>query len=102
MTKLTSIDSHDVSFEPLKNEKIKGLSFEGNKKIVYLPVKLYANFPNLYALDGSECAIKLISNQNFRGLNFLKQLWLRGNEIEILTSDTFESLKSLEQLSLGK
>lgn len=102
MTKTTSINSHEFSFESLKHENVTGLSFEGNKKIVYLPIKLYENFPNLFGIDASNCAIKKIANDNFRGLKFLKQLWLRGNAIEIISSDTFENLQQLEYLSLGE
>lgn len=102
MTKTTCINAYDTYFESLKNKNLTGLSFEGNKKILYLPVKLYESFRNLFGLDASDCSIKQISIENFRGLILLKQLWLRGNEIEIVASNTFESLKNLEHLSLGK
>jgi Leucine-rich repeat (LRR) protein len=101
MRNLTSIKSHDFFFESLKNLKITGLSFEGNKKIIFLPVNLYENFPNLFGIDASDCAVRQISNKNFQRLNRLKMIWLRGNEIEIISSSTFEDLKELEYLSLG-
>lgn len=99
---MIAIKEDNFSFGKLKNENVTGLTFEGNKKIVYLPVKLYENLSNLLGIDASNCAIRQISNENFRRLNFLRQIWLRGNEIEIIASDTFENLEALEHLSLGE
>lgn len=102
MKKSIAISKSDFFFNSTKDSKVTGFCFENNKRISYLPINLHENFPNLFGLDGRDCAIKQISNENFRGLKFLKQLWLSRNQIEIIASNTFEENKHLEYVSLGE
>lgn len=46
--------------------------------------------------------IGALTQENFKNLRSLKRLNLSINEIEIVATNTFEDLTSLEELSLGK
>lgn len=102
MRKTITIEKSDFFFSQPKDNKVTGFCLENNKKINYLPINLHENFPNLFGLDARDCAIKQIKNENFRGLKFLKILWLSRNQIDIIAKNTFEDLKHLEYVSLGK
>lgn len=102
MRKNITINKSDFCFNITRDNKVTGLTFENNKNINYLPINLHENFPNLFGLDGRDCSIRQITNDNFRGLKFLKQIWLSKNNIEIIASNTFEENKHLEYVSLGK
>lgn len=84
------------------DDSVQGLRFTGNEKILFLPVQVGANFPNLLAYAARGCSIKIITKTNFEGLSKLRSLFLWYNEIEKISSDTFKDLKDLELLWLGK
>jgi hypothetical protein len=84
------------------NENVTGLSIQYNKKVEYLPEKVHLSFPKLRGFSADGCAIRKISKINFKKLNYLRALWLRMNEIEVVPSNSFEDLISLEYLVLGK
>jgi hypothetical protein len=102
MKKETSIDEPGVEITNDRKETISGLNFFGNKNIFYLPENVTASFPNLIAYGASMCNVKTIAKKNFKGLNKLRWLGLHGNQIKKIPSDTYEDLKELEFLKLGK
>lgn len=84
------------------DDSILGLTFLGNKNIRYLPINVAGSFPNLIAYGASDTSISEIWKDNFKNLRQLRALSLFKNQIEIIFSDTFEDLKNLEFLWLGK
>jgi hypothetical protein len=101
LERTTSIDSTGVSISDPK-ESILGLYFFDNKKIHYLPENLQEHFSNLSGIQASKCAIKQISNVNFKGLTKLTFVELGDNKIEKIASNTFEDSLLLEKLYLCK
>lgn len=102
MTATTLIDSSDYTISSDRNESIAALDFYGNKNILYLPINVDENFPELIAYDANFCAVKEISKKNFKGLSKLTHLHLTNNQIETISGDVFEDLIELEYLKLGK
>jgi Leucine rich repeat len=88
------ISTHDSLVETLK--------FIGNRNISYLPVNVDKSFPNLIFFGASHCSVLEVSANNFKGLNKLNDLWLDHNQIETIANGTFEGLKDLKHLFLGK
>jgi Leucine-rich repeat (LRR) protein len=78
------------------------LSFYGNLKISYLPLNVGDVYPNMRSYPVNYCSVKSIRKENFKGLNKLTHLGLNRNQIERIMSNTFDGLKSLERLELGK
>lgn len=101
MDQTTSIDAADVTIST-RNNSIKALVLQDNKKIFFLPVRVGEKFPNLQGYTAYGCSIKVISRENFETLGNLEYLELGGNQIETISSDTFSSLKNLENLMLCK
>lgn len=97
----TAIDSDGFTFSSV-HEELLGLWLGVNEKTVFLPIKVNENFPNLIAYAATECSIKTIERKNFEKLNKLKVVRLEINQIEKISSDTFEDLLSLEYLYLCK
>lgn len=102
MTNATTIDSHGFTISSAKDETITALRFDGNKKVLFLPVGVYEQFPNLAFLRADHCSIRTISKENFKNLKKLKELQLYYNQIETIGTDVFEDLTSLELLYLGE
>jgi Leucine rich repeat len=102
MDKLTSIDSKEMTIAIDRDETIEGLSFWCNLKIKFLPIQVNEKFPNLLAYQASFCSVKEISKDHFKGLTKLKLLHLEGNQIEKVSTDTFEDLVALEGLDLSR
>lgn len=73
-----------------------------NKHLFFLPENISTTYPNLNALSAELCSIKEISKLNFHGLKELKSLWITGNPLQRIASNTFEDLESLERLYLCK
>lgn len=101
MREFTVISAPNCSLAE-RNELVEGLNFDGNKKISYLPLHVSANFPNLLVLTADSCFVIAITGDNLKNLNKLEELWLYGNLIERIDSDTFKDLTSLEWLNLGE
>lgn len=89
-----TISTHDKS--------IGALVFYSNTNIFYLPVGVDQSFPNLLGYEAEHCAIKIISRQNFKRLKKLKFLFLAHNQIEKISSNTFNDLKYLTRLDLSE
>lgn len=96
------IDSKSFIISSVRDEQIRALRFISNKQISYLPVNVHEKFPVLISFSAVACNIKSIFQRNFQNLNTLRELWLNGNQIKTIASDTFGSLTSLEYLDLGK
>lgn len=102
MTNEVSILSKDVEIRGKKDLKMRIINFYENGNIVFLPIKVHEIFPNLETYSAGCCSIKEISYENFMGLSELSALLLQNNTIEVISSGTFNDLKSLEVLELGK
>lgn len=102
MTYKTVINDTNFVFADLRDEEIEGVTFEGNKKIEYLPNKMYLQFPNVLIYKASRCSIKQISRENFENLNRLKYIELAFNEIQKISATTFEALASLVRVDLSE
>lgn len=100
MTLLTKIDSIETSIIP--DAEVGGLIFGGNRNISFLPVELAISFPELKVFESWGCSIKTIVKAHFKDLRFLVYLYLQRNQIDTISSDTFEDLSSLELLNLRK
>lgn len=81
---------------------VTGFHMYENKKIQYLPDNVAGKFPSLKVWVEADCSIKSISKANFKNLSQLRLLALHSNEIETISSATFEDLVALETLWLGK
>lgn len=102
MMETTSIDETKVTISSKRNVSVEGLTFSFNRKIFFLPENVNNNFPNLKIYFAENCSIKAISKENFEGLNKLKILRLLFNQIEKISSETFNDLVAIEYLYLGE
>lgn len=98
----TSINSDEFSFVPSKDESIGGLYFAFNKNIRFLPIRTVETFSNLLACDARYCSLTSVTLANFKGLNKLISLYLSGNQIATINSETFQDMSALEELHLCK
>jgi hypothetical protein len=71
-----------------------------NKGVSHLPARISETFPNLIYIGAGNASIVEISRENFRGLRFLRGIYLTRNQIEKVESDVFEDLESLKFLDL--
>jgi len=85
-----------------KSECVKGLNFGSNRKVNFLPIKVYEKFPNIVALNAYECSLKEIRYDNFEKLVELRTLALQYNQISFIPSDSFKDLRNLKHLRLGE
>jgi Leucine-rich repeat (LRR) protein len=81
---------------------VNAVTFYMNPNIVYLPVNISENLPNLIKYNAAHCKIKELFNENFRGLWDLEELELHHNEIEKIKYDTFQRLYKLQRLQLSE
>jgi Leucine-rich repeat (LRR) protein len=84
----------------LDNTHVGGLILSQNKYVCHLPESVDKSFPNLMFYAADNVQINNISKLNFEGLNKLRRLFLSYNQIENITTDTFEDLVALEVLVL--
>lgn len=98
----TTIDSDNFVIADLKDEEVGAVIFNGNKKIEYLVLQIYKQFPNLYLYLAKECAIKQISKENFEKLNRLTVLNLAHNNIQKVRADTFNGVPNLSYIMLSE
>lgn len=97
----TKIESNDVAVSWPRDDTIELIWLTGNRRIEYLPVEVYRNFPKIGFYWAGHCAIKEISKKNFEQLKSLKWAALQDNQIEKISSNTFEGLDELRQVFLG-
>lgn len=96
------IDSIGFSLTTQPDSTITGFRSYGNRKIQFLPENVGETLPNLVFWHASYCSIKTISRDNFKNLSKLRGLGLQGNQIEKISSDTFDDLTALQILWLSK
>lgn len=94
-------DSPYSTFEDV-DYSIQFISFVFNKKILFLPIRVAENFPNLLIYHATFCSIKTVQKVNFKDLSRLRWLFLDGNQLETIASDTFEDLTSLFRLEMSE
>lgn len=100
MQNSTVIDTDNVKV--LADSTVQVLTFEGNPKISFLPIEVGLSFPHLLTYSAWNCSISAIAKVHFKGLSMLEDLYLDGNQIKTIRSDTFEELLSLQYLHLRK
>lgn len=100
MTISTRIATNDTTI--VEDAEIGALVFSNNENILLLPVQLAISFPELEFYFASKCSIKTIAKINFKGLRAVTLLDLKDNQIEMISSDTFEDLTSLQEIQLGR
>lgn len=97
----TEISEVNATFKGLENSYVDAILFRHNKKIKFLPVKVYNKFSNLEVYLAQNASIKEISALNFERLSKLEYLDLEENQIEFIPNFCFESLISLTQIFLS-
>lgn len=102
MNENTEINSKNFIISSDYDENVDAIDFVRNKKIVYLPERVYEKFPELKVIEAQSCSIVEISANNFEKLIRLEQLQLQNNQIEKIPNDVFADLKSLTLLRLSK
>lgn len=98
----TIINATNFIIADPRDDDIRGIFFDLNKKIEYLPYKIYMQLPILIKYSANNCSIKQISMENFEKLNRLEQIRLAGNLIQKISGNTFKGLKRLKHVDLGK
>lgn len=102
MTRKTEIRGLNYTIKDRKNGSVQALDFNNNKNIEFLPVRVASRFPNIVELDARNCSIRSISKENFDRLHYLKLVYLQGNQIEAVSSDTFDGHNLIEDIDLGQ
>lgn len=102
MYETTAIESEEVSVSTPADSLIVGIFFKGNKKILFLPLRVDLKFSGLELYTANDCAIEKISKRNFKNLNRLTNLWLDNNQIEYVSSDAFEDLIAMKKINMSK
>lgn len=97
----TAIDSPGIVIST-RDSDVGGLDFAVNKKVRFLPERVAESFPNLVGYTAWSCSLTEIYKTNFKNLINLRKLDLGENQIEKISSNTFEDLRSLEKLDLSK
>lgn len=100
LNKTTMITANNVTF-PHENSDVETILLDNNKKVKYLPVKVY-KFPNLKIFLARNLDVKEISASNFERLSNLKLLDLGENQIESIPNYCFEGLNKLNRIFLGE
>lgn len=101
MNGTTKIKSKNAELE-LRDVSVKKLDFFNNRNVEYLPIYVDKSFPELLVYEAASCSLSKLFYDNFVGLSKLQWLFLNGNNIEKIFSDTFKDLKSLTHVYLCK
>lgn len=102
MEKNTRVYSTGYEIDTRKLDHVIGIIFDYNKKIYYLPEKVYKKFQNLRGISAQSCSLKAISKNNFAKLPSLSALLLNENKITAITSDTFRDNINLLFIDLSE
>lgn len=98
----SAISSENVKISVKRGLSLVGINMHNNPKIQFLPVNIASKFPNISRIEATDCRIEKVSKINFKGLFSLWVLYLDGNLIEEIKSDTFEDLSGIKFIHLGK
>lgn len=106
MNGTTVVDAPDYSIitenQSTRDESVKCLYFEHNKKVEFLPINVDKMFPALEVYIAYECSLSRVTKSNFKNLAKIKILTLSYNKIERISTDTFEDLVALIDLDLSE
>ncbi|KAL7016874.1 hypothetical protein ACKWTF_010173 [Chironomus riparius] len=94
------ISSKNVEISAKQSEFIKAINFRNNKKIEFLPIKVYKKLQNLNVFQAFNCAVQEVKYENFQNLAELQLVSLASNEISNIPKDTFKDLSNLKHLEL--
>jgi hypothetical protein len=97
-----SIPTLGYQINSARDETVEGFDIQYLITMFYLPDSPSEQFPYLQGYSAYRSSVKEISHANFKNLKQLRMLWLSGNQIEKINSNTFNDLESLEWLYLGK
>ncbi|KAL7017641.1 hypothetical protein ACKWTF_010465 [Chironomus riparius] len=95
-----TIYAQDFMIFAKRSETTEAISFEGNKKIAYLPIKVYNVFPNLVAYEVFDCSLRAVKRENFERLDKLQFVGLQQNQLRHIPYDTFRALIHLQHIHL--
>ncbi|CAO1358327.1 unnamed protein product [Diamesa serratosioi] len=70
-------------------------------RTLYIPQQISKFFPHLISLDITSVSLLSVSKEDFTGLDELKFLFIRDNEITLIPSNTFFDLKELITIELN-
>lgn len=84
------------------NEAFTTIDFSFNENIYFLPENISEKMPNLIDYKADHCSVEAISRVNFLNLHKLMNILLSSNQISSIASGTFENLKALKRIELGK
>lgn len=96
------IDAVNVTFAGPENSDVDAILFDENKKIEFLPVNVYRNFPNLENYLARNASVKKISALNFQRLTSLEYIDLEVNQIDFIPDNCFQGLTKLNVILLSK
>lgn len=97
----TAINASDFTISGPEDDTVHSFISSYNRNVEFLPIRIGKKFPNLVKYAADRCRIGDISKSNFENLFHLRTLNLNGNKLEIIKSDSFKDLVSLESLFLG-
>lgn len=98
----TAISSSNFTISGPEDDTVRLFDSSRNRNVEFLPIRINERFPNLVTYLAERCVIREISKTNFEYLFHLRVLNLNGNKLEIINTDRFDALVSLESLMLGK
>lgn len=86
--------------EGKRNSDVKGVYIRDDKSLTFIPRNLGIHFPNIIALQVSNCSIHEVSQTDLTYLPNLKAIWLYKNNIKIIPYNLFVANPALELISL--
>lgn len=95
-----TVYSEDSTISAKRTETTEAISFENNKRIAFLPVKVYRTFPNLVAYEVFDCSLRSVTYKNFERLNRLQFVGLEKNQLRHIPDDTFRNLRQIQHIYL--
>lgn len=96
------IDAPDFTFSMNSNyTAFERLIIENQRDVIFLPVLIHEQFPNLKFYQVKNAPIQMISKRNFEKLNMLERLSLERNQIQMIKKNTFEDLANLNYIQIS-
>lgn len=94
-----TIESEAYVQESKIDNTVERIFVRGNGRVKYLPKQMGEKFPNLKDVFACCSGLTVVRKYYFEGMQNLRNLNLRENEIVTIEPDSFRDLISLEQLS---